>query len=492
MSLLSLRVLWFEALCRDAERIHDFYAQVCSCALMYWPPAGCAQYQIFSGGAVPTEALSLVLSDAPAELRASTHWRGDPATPDVDPKRHQRPPTDSVVLANFAVGALAMCACGGGAATPAFPAPAPAPVVAPALPVAITPALPPVKPPAPRAAVRRAWAALDTGALSVPIFAATLRRPVVSDRPGDKFGGDDADSLLFALVKVNVPGYAVRRQGETPRPPTTRVSRFWYKPDSTKDMYLRDVAGTDATNFARAVTDALTATQSRSLLIFVHGYNVSFEDAAVRAAQIAADTDLDGAVVIFDWPSAGAMSSYVRDQQAARNAGFYLARFLRDFPASVDADRLLLVAHSMGSEVVSRAVSILGDSVPPITQAVFAAPDVDARFFRREVLPRLVPKAKRITVYASNEDEALRASRVLNGVWRLGLGGDSLVVLKDMDTIDATRVRGDFLGHTLFINGSVLADLHELLANDRAPGDRRLLGIRKDSLTFWRFRSESR
>ena len=387
--------------------------------------------------------------------------------------------------------ALVAASCGGSAPAPVT-MPAPVATVGAAPVVEAVPAPPPAKPPAPRAAVRRAWAALDTGALNVPIFAATLRRPVVSDRPGDKFGGDDADSVQFALVKVNVPGYAVRRQGETPRPPATRVSRFWYKPDSTRDMYLRDVIAMDASAFARSVNDALTATATRSLLIFVHGYNVSFEDAAVRAAQIAADTDLDGVVVIFDWPSAGAMSSYVRDQQAARNAGFYLARFLRDFPASVDADRLLLVAHSMGSEVVSRAVSILGDSVPPITQAVFAAPDVDARFFRREVLPRLVPKAKRITVYASNEDEALRASRVLNGVWRLGLGGDSLVVLKDMDTIDATRVRGDFLGHTLFINGSVLADLHELLANDRAPGDRRLLGIRKDSLTFWRFRSESR
>ncbi len=389
----------------------------------------------------------------------------------------------------FALSLIIIAACGGTPAPATTPSPAPATVVAP---VVVAPATPPPRPPAPRATARRSWAALDTGAMQVPIFAATLRRSVTTDRPGDMFGGDDADSVQFALVKVNVPGYAVRRQGETPRPPTTRVSRFWYKPDSTKDMYLRDVRGTNAALFARAVTDALTATASRSLLIFVHGYNVSFEDAAIRAAQIAADTDLDGAVLIFDWPSAGAMSSYVRDQQAARNAGFYLARFLRDFPASVDADRVLLVAHSMGSEVVSRAISILGDSVPPITHAVFAAPDVDARFFRREVLPRLVPKAKRITVYASNEDEALRASRVLNGVWRLGLGGDSLVVLKEMDTIDATRVRGDFLGHTLFINGSVLSDLHELLTNDRAPGERRLLGIKRDSLTFWRFRSESR
>ncbi|MBI3793054.1 MAG: alpha/beta hydrolase [Gemmatimonadetes bacterium] len=380
---------------------------------------------------------------------------------------------------------VALAACGGSAA----PAPIPAPIVVAPPATVVTP---PPKPPAPRSAARRSWAALDTGAMRVPIFVVTLRRPVTSDRPGDRFGGDDADSLQYAVAQVNVPGYAVRRQGETPRPPATRVSRFWYRPDSSRDMYVRDLAPSDQAAFIKAVGDALAGTASRSLLLFVHGYNVAFDDAAIRAAQVAADTDLDGVVVIFDWPSAGAMSSYVRDQQAARNAGFHFARFLKEFPAAVEADRTLLVAHSMGSEVVSRAVTVLGDSVPTLTHAVFAAPDVDARVFRREVLPRLAPKARRVTVYASNEDEALRASRVLNGVWRLGLGGDSLVVLKDMDTIDATRVRGDFLGHTLFINGSVLADLHELLANDRAPGERRLLPIKRDSLTFWRFRSESR
>lgn len=369
------------------------------------------------------------------------------------------------------------------------PAPAPAPATPPA-PVVV--AAPPAKPPAPRSPVRRSWAALDTGALKVPVFVVTLRRPVASERPGERFGGDDADSTLFAIAQVNVPGYGARAQGETPRPPATRVSRFWYRPDSTRDTYVRELAPSTRDALVRAVSEALAQTASRSLLLFVHGYNNTFEDVAVRAAQLAADTDLDGAIVVFDWPSAGAMSSYVRDQQAARNAGFHLARFLREFPAAVEADRTLLLAHSMGSEVVARAVSLLGDSVPPLAHAVLAAPDVDARTFRREVLPRLVGKARRITLYASNEDEALRASRSVNGVWRLGLGGDSLVVLKDMDTIDATRVKGDFLGHTLFVNPALLADLHELLGNDRAPGDRRLLAVKRDSLTFWRFRSEAR
>jgi esterase/lipase superfamily enzyme len=37
-------------------------------------------------------------------------------------------------------------------------------------------------------------------------------------------------------------------------------------------------------------------------LIFVHGYNMSFDNAARRAAQIAYDINFDGATFLFSWP----------------------------------------------------------------------------------------------------------------------------------------------------------------------------------------------
>jgi hypothetical protein len=78
---------------------------------------------------------------------------------------------------------------------------------------------------------------------------------------------------------------------------------------------------------------------------------------------------------------------------------------------------------------------------------------------------------------------------VLNGVLRLGLGGDSLTVLDGMTTVDATRVRGDLLGHTLFGNSALLSDLHAVLTEGRTPAERRLLQVRRaDGSVFWRFR----
>jgi esterase/lipase superfamily enzyme len=362
------------------------------------------------------------------------------------------------------------------------PTPVPPPVVA-----------APTLTPAPHAEVPRSYAVLDSGPSRVTIFLATTRRAVASDRPGDRYGPDDADSLQFAVVGVNVPPYSARGTGELPRAGSLR-SAMASAPDPQHEFFIGSVIPVDSNRFVQRVAADLATTHSRSVLVFVHGFNSSFEDAALRAAQVAADINFDGTIVLFSWPSAGSVTSYVRDQQAARNAGYHLLRVLRGHLPAALPDRIHLLGHSMGSEVIGHAMTLAApaDSLPRLAEAVFAAPDVDSRIFRREILPHLAPRATRVTLYASNDDDALRASRSLNGVWRLGLGGDSLTVIRGMDTIDASRVRADALGHTLFGNQAFLADLASLLAEGRTPAERRLLAVQRGDLVFWRFRGDPR
>lgn len=337
----------------------------------------------------------------------------------------------------------------------------------------------------PRAAEARSWDGLDTGTVRIPILVATTRRGIDAERPGFRFGTQDANELSWGLAQVSVPSYRVRAEGEIPRAGNEA------EPDPARVMFMNSLLPADSVRFIQRVRDDLARTRSRDILVFVHGYNSSFEDAAVRAAQLAADMGFDGTVVLFSWPSAGALTGYVRDQQTARNAGWHLLRLLRDQIPRADPDRIHVIAHSMGSEVLSKALLLVDprDSLPRLGQVVFAAPDVDARIFSREILPVLRQRALGVTLYASSEDDALRASRVLNGVLRLGLGGDSLTVLPGMTTVDATRVRGDALGHTLFGNPALLTDLHAVLTEGRSPAERRLLQIRRaDGSIFWRFR----
>lgn len=370
-----------------------------------------------------------------------------------------------------ALALMVLAACG---RQPAIepPAPAPEPVVA----------------PLPRADRARSYAALDSGAARLTVLLATTRRGVASELPGGRFGPDDADSLQFAALGVNVPGYRARGAGELPRPGALRST-----PDPARDFFVASTIPADSARFTQRLAADLAMTRSRDVMVFVHGYNTSFEDAAARAAQVAADMGFDGSVVLFSWPSAASVTAYVRDQQAARNAGYHLLRLLRGPVAAAAPDRIHIVTHSMGSEVVARALTVMPrDSVPRLAQVAFAAPDLDARVFRREVLPVLTARAARTTLYASTDDDALRASRAVTGVWRLGLGGDSLTVADGMDTIDATRIRADALGHTLFGNPAFLADLGQLIATGATPAERRLLPVARGTLTFWRFRGDAR
>lgn len=373
--------------------------------------------------------------------------------------------------------AIAIVGCGGAARVPTnivVPPPAPAPLR--------------------RASAPRSYAALDSGSVRLTIFVATTRNATNSERPGDRYGPDDVDQLQFAAVSVNVPPYRARGTGDLPRPNTIRNNVFSYNPDPTKDFFVSSVIQVDSNRFVQRVADDLAQTKSRDVLVFVHGFNTSFEDAVLRAAQVAADINFDGTVLVFSWPSAASVSSYVRDQQTARNSGFHLLRLLNGPLRAAMPDHVDLLGHSMGSEVIAKALSLtmVTDSLPRFNQVVFAAPDIDARVFRREILPALSNRAGRVTLYASTDDEALRASRSLNGVWRLGLGGDSLTVVRGMDTIDASRVRADVLGHTLFGNQAFLADLAVLLAEGRSPAERRLLAVSRGALMFWRFRGDPR
>ena len=383
-----------------------------------------------------------------------------------------------IAIAAAIAGGLAACGGAPPAEVPVGPLPAPVPL--------------------PRAEAPRSYATLDTGAIRLTIFAATTRRATTrlsatSERPGDRYTGDDADSLQFAAVGVNVPSYRVRGVGDLPRP-SAFASMFGSAADPQREFFVTSVIPVDSARFVQRLAADLATTRSRDVLVFVHGFNVSFEDAAVRAAQVAADMSFDGSVVIFSWPSAASVTSYVRDLQAARNAGYHLLRLLRSIVPAAAADRVHLLAHSMGSEVVGKAAALVtpADSAARFAQVVLAAPDIDARVFRRELLPVLRAHSQRVTLYASSDDDALRASRAVSGIWRLGLGGDSLTVVDGMDTIDATRVRADALGHTLFGNSSFLADLSLVIGEGRPPAERRLLAVRRGDLTFWRFRGDSR
>ena len=231
----------------------------------------------------------------------------------------------------------------------------------------------------------------------------------------------------------------------------------------------------------------------KDAFVFVHGYNVSFEDAARRTAQLAHDLPFSGAPILYSWPSRARALSYKRDENSVEWSTPHLRLFLFDLAARTGAQVIHLIAHSMGNRAVTRALESIAAQTPIAArfhQVVLTAPDIDARVFR-QLVPRMAPAAERITLYASSQDKALLASRRFNGEARAGDAGRGLVVMPGLETIDATSVDTSLLGHSYFgENRTVLADLFQVLRGD-STADRAsdLRPARSAMGDYWEFKA---
>ena len=118
-------------------------------------------------------------------------------------------------------------------------------------------------------------------------------------------------------------------------------------------------------------------------------------------------------------------------------------------------------------------------------QVVFAAPDVNRLIFNQGEFQNL--HTKRVTLYASDHDQALAASKIFHGYMRAGDAKPDIDVRPGLGSIDASAVDTSLLGHNYIGEArSVLADLAALSSTDTAP-DRRS-GLLKESAgakTWW-------
>ena len=197
--------------------------------------------------------------------------------------------------------------------------------------------------------------------------------------------------------------------------------------------------------FARSTIDDLSA-GTRDILVFIHGFANSFENALTRAAfnrEWLMDGGADTAVVAFSWPSRGHVIeppfpsfAYRWDQTTAGQSGPAVMAFLANLLPILEAARArgrraYLLAHSMGNWALQSAVETWfahgnGDAFM-FHEALLAAPDEVANSFDFEPYGRLSGLdrlARRISIYFSRSDRVLDdLSETINGNRRLGQDG---------------------------------------------------------------------
>jgi esterase/lipase superfamily enzyme len=134
------------------------------------------------------------------------------------------------------------------------------------------------------------------------------------------------------------------------------------------------------------------------------------------------------------------------------------------------------------------------DSTGRFKQIIFVAPDIDTDIFRREI-PTLRPLAKKISLYVSGNDRALKLSQELHGYPRLGEAGANLAVFEGVDTIDISAAGNRrFSGHIYHLyNPPVIEDLKRLIDTGDPPGRRpHLKEAKKQGLPYWRLSIENK
>lgn len=316
-------------------------------------------------------------------------------------------------------------------------------------------------------------ASSTTSETYIPILYATNRCPT---RELPFFSSDrDIDMLHYGLTQVCIP--AAHKFGQK------RSSSILCRLGLTNDdsaLTCVFFCETTLAGFQHCCSHISQHSSSSDYLLFVHGYNVPFDEAILSAAQLTFDGEFVGTTVCFSWPSNGKTASYVDDGEKSCSSHRAFSNLVSQILQQMDSSgRLHIVAHSMGNRILTLALQdpSFQRCASRIGSIVCAAPDVSVTDFtercRDYFLACTLPEPKpKLSVYACGDDKALITSGILQEQ-RFGLNP---VALKDVQVVlveglkQTTRVPKFKLFHSyVFENPLVVSDLFALVSDQERP-----------------------
>ncbi len=324
--------------------------------------------------------------------------------------------------------------------------------------------------------------ARDTTHEVVTVYYGTHRKRTGSNNINSFYGAARSRTMEYGTVTVSVP---TRGELGTIRRPGIWRQVVRIDPDVTKHVFLEkiDVATTRA-RFLRSLRRDIADSELKEMFVFVHGFNVTFRGAVERTAKLAVDLELDGAPVLYSWPSNGSLLGYISDgEELTAPLKKQLKDFLFDLAIRSGAERVHIIAHSMGNRYLMDALEAISapdpNREPIFDEIIYASPDLDAEDFAARA-PGVAHLADRSTLYASGVDKALFVSGLLSNYARAGNIKPPLVA-KPLETVDTTKSTGGLRimdlgdgGHNDFA-GTALQDFRSIIWLSLDPQKRCIL-----------------
>jgi esterase/lipase superfamily enzyme len=277
------------------------------------------------------------------------------------------------------------------------------------------------------------------------LLVATNRKPVSGARAKPWFGSGRASAMTFARAKLTPPD----------------GGRFSLAAVGLADWRLDEI------EVVAQFNELFAAESGRDLLMYVHGFNQTFEMAALDAARLSDGVKFHGNTMVFSWPSKAQLLDYGYDRESAMWSRDALQRVLDEPIATPEVGRTHIVAHSIGTMLTLEALRQLyaqepTASVERIGSIIFAAPDIDMDVFSSSI-ERVGPLANKITVITATNDRALAISGLIaGGITRVGAAEQTHLESLGLRVIDASKQGWGIINHDLFLSN---AQIRQVIRN---------------------------
>lgn len=352
----------------------------------------------------------------------------------------------------------------------------------------------------------------------------------VTDRTltdGTGYGTDRSSSMAFGSLQIDVtnmsmPAYSgymsgAARSRHTPRYDLANIVEAVRFPGTPMPFSLengamrRDRSAILANqaarrNFNQALSDELAARGTGKVILFVHGFNNSFERGAFSLFELWAASGWEGLPILFSWPTGEPnVFSYFGDTQDGEFSVFHLKETLRLIAANEDVDEVVLIAHSRGASIAttalrellieSRGAGLSMLNTYRVNTLILAAPDIDLGVMEQRLVAEMFGIGfGQIDVYLNRSDDALGVSGWLFGGVRFGslgpeqLSAESRAVFQGVDSVHFILVddaRGEARHNHFRLHPGVLADIAITMRTGAEPGDPER-PLEHLDLNFWR------
>ena len=279
----------------------------------------------------------------------------------------------------------------------------------------------------------------------------------------------------------------------TPHPAAYVDGKIQFKPERVAEA--REV---EAMMHA-GVKQMLAKAPRKEVIIYIHGYNNDFTDAAYQLAEVWHFLGRKHVPILYTWPAGhegiSGLRGYNYDRESSEFTIYHLKQFLKSLGSMDEIKKIHIIAHSRGTDVLVSALREIileiraGGKDPKkelrIANVILAAPDIDYEvILQRVVAEHSVAGVGQATVYTSPSDKAIRISEWLYGsLARIGHLGSKEVKSRltdeqmnyieensSMKFIEFTG-KSDTVGHGYFSsNGAVSSDLITLINTGARAG----------------------